>query len=91
MIIEHLNTHILTQVIAPTCDRHLVVELDNDPAGEELAWEVEQIGVVEQDQELGQPPLRERHRRIVHGYSPLQRRPLIDAPAFDPSLTDWSA
>ncbi len=49
-----------------TCDGHLIVELDNDAAGEELAGEVEQVRVVEQDQELGEPSLVERHGGIVH-------------------------
>ena len=40
-----------------TCDGHLVHQLDDDPAGEELAREVEQVAVVEHDQELGQLPL----------------------------------
>ena len=42
------------------------MELDNDAAGEELAGEVEQVRVVEQDQELGEPSLVERHGGIVH-------------------------
>ena len=40
-----------------TCDGHLVHKLHNDPAGQELAGEVEQVAVVEHDQELGQLPL----------------------------------
>ena len=40
-----------------TCDGHLVRQLHDDPAAEELAGEVEEVGVVEHDEELGQLPL----------------------------------
>ena len=39
------------------------MQLHNDPAGQELAGEVEEVAVVEQDQELGQPPLQ-RHAGV---------------------------
>ena len=41
----------------PTCDGHLVLQLDDDPATKELAGEVEQVAVVEHDEELGELPL----------------------------------
>ena len=44
-----------------TCDGHLVHELHNDPAGQELTGEVEQVAVVEHDQELGELPLVRLH------------------------------
>ena len=44
-----------------TCDGHLVHELHDDPTGQELAGEVEQVAVVEHDQELGQLPLVRLH------------------------------
>ena len=37
------------------------MKLDNDPAGEELSGEVEEVRVVEQDQELGEPSLLHHH------------------------------
>ena len=37
------------------------MKLNNDPARQELSGEVEEVGVVEQDEELGQPPLLHHH------------------------------
>ena len=34
------------------------MELDNDPAGQKLSGEVEEVAVVKEDQELGQPTLQ---------------------------------
>ena len=42
------------RIVALTCDGHLVLQLHDDAAREELSGEVEEVGVVEHDQELGQ-------------------------------------
>ena len=62
MILEYciiINTLYIFEV--QTCDCHFIVKLDNDPTGEELSGEIEQVRVVEQDQELGEPSLLHHH------------------------------
>ena len=44
-----------------TQNRHVIVDLHDDPSGQELTREEEQVGVVEQDQELDQLPRHVRH------------------------------
>jgi len=44
-----------------TENRHVIVHLHDDPSGQELTREEEEVGVVEQDQELDQLPRHVRH------------------------------
>ena len=50
-----------------TCDGHLVLQLHDHPPGQELPREVEEVGVVEHDQELGELPLAAPVLLVVHG------------------------
>ena len=49
----------------PTCDCHFICQFHNNSAREELAREVEKVGVVEHNEELGELPLVVEHSAHV--------------------------